>query len=77
MFDYPIYSVADEQIFEKQCAALEKHIPNLIKVKLLIDVEGSKIQIYEYLGHEIRVHNNYFTNEVNVVSEIELEQFFN
>lgn len=45
-YDYNICTNADEQIFENQCRALETHIPNLVKDKLLEDVDGSKTQRY-------------------------------
>lgn len=35
---------ADEQIFKNQCRGLEMHIPNLVKDKLLEDVDSSNTQ---------------------------------
>lgn len=76
MFEYNIYNQADEVIFEKQCLALEKNIPNLIKKDLLIDVDESKIQEYDLKGSKITVYNSTYLNEVYVKSEIELEPYF-
>lgn len=77
MIEYNIYDQADESIFEKQCAALEKHIPGLVKKDLLIDVDNSKIQHYDLNGSAITVHNDYYVGAVYVKSETELKQFFN
>lgn len=77
MFEYNICNQFDEIIFEKQCLALEKNIPGLIKEKdLLIDVDGSKIQSYKLNDSKITVHNDYYLNEVYIKSDIELEQYF-
>lgn len=54
-YDYNICTNADEQIFENQCQALETHIPNLVKDKLLEDVDGSKTQRYYKDKKEILV----------------------
>ncbi len=76
MFEYNICNQADETIFEKQCLALEKNIPGLIKEDLLTDVDGSKTQKYSLNGSEITVCNSYYLDEVNIKSDIELEQYF-
>lgn len=77
MFEYNICTQADDEIFEKQCAALEKHIPGLVKRDLLTDVDNSKIQHYELNGFPVRVHNDYYVGAVYVKSEIDLEPYFN
>lgn len=76
MFHYSICTVPDEEIFFKQCEALEKNIKGLKKEKLLVDVDNSKIQIYYYNGKKIKVANSYYVNELYVESEIDLEPFF-
>lgn len=76
MFEYWICDQADEVIFQKQCEAIEKNIVPLQKKKMIVDVDNSKIQTYVFKGKEIKVHNDYFMNEVYVKSEIELQQFF-
>ncbi len=75
-YDYNICTEADRDIFIKQCKALEKHIPNLVKDKLLEDVDGSETQIYFLDGKEITVHNSYYIGAVYIKSEVELEHFF-
>jgi hypothetical protein len=76
MFEYGICNQADEIIFEKQCLALEKNIPRLIKEDSLIDVDGSKTQRYNLNGSEVTICNSYYLNEVYIKSDIELEQYF-
>ena len=76
-FTYIICDTADETIFNKQCIALEKHIPMLKKGELIEDVDGSLFQEYTYFGKMIIVKNSYYHNEVRIDSEIELTQFFN
>lgn len=76
-YDYTICTEPDKEIFVKQCRALEKHIPNIIKDKLLKDVDESETQIYFYNDKEILVHNSYYIGAVYIESEIDLDQFFN
>lgn len=76
MFEYYICNAADDEIFQKQCAAIEKNIAPLSKEKLLEDVDGTLIQIYDYAGAIIKVYSDHFINEVYIKSEIELTQFF-
>lgn len=76
MFEYWICNAADDEIFQKQCEAIEKNITSLVKEKRLEDVDGSIIQRYDYFGKEILVYNDHFMNEVYVKSEIDLEPFF-
>lgn len=77
MFEYNICNQADENIFTKQCEALEKNIPGIIKKNLLIDVDDSKIQDYSLGEAKITVYNDYYLDGVYIKSQIELEQFFN
>jgi hypothetical protein len=76
MYHYNICTEADKNIFIKQCAALEKHIPNIVKKQLLNDIDGSETQIYELNGNEITVHNSFYVGAVYVDSDVELEQYF-
>lgn len=76
MFHYSVCTVADGDIFEKQCKALETHVPNIQKGEILEDVDGSQTQIYQVGDKRILVHNSYYIDAVYVDSEIELEQYF-
>lgn len=77
MYEYNICNEADEEIFNKQCKALEKHIPNLVKSDLLIDIDGSKTQLYSLNSKEIIVHNSIYIGAVFVESEIDIRKYFN
>ena len=57
MYHYSICTIADEVIFQKQCRALETHLPHLVKDELLEDVDGSLMQRYWLDGKMIRVYN--------------------
>lgn len=76
MFEYYICNQADEEVFVKQCNALEKNIPGIIKGELLTDVDESKVQEYVLNDKEIKVYNSYYTNEVYIKSEEELLHYF-
>ena len=76
MFDYTICSMPDKDIFKRQCVAIEKHIPGLLKSELLVDVDGSETQEYFKDNKRITVHNSYYIGAVYIVSEIELTHFF-
>ena len=76
VFEYAICNMADKEVFEKQCAALEKNIPGLKKEKRLQDADDSEIQIYNLSGKKIRVYNSYYLNEVYVRSDVDLMAFF-
>lgn len=76
MYTYPICNVADEEIFAKQCAAIEKHLHPLEKAELLEDVDGSKIQSYKFKEHLVKVVNSLYVGEVYVESEIDIKPYF-
>lgn len=77
MFEYNICNQANEEIFNKQCKALEKYIPNLKKRDVLTDVDGSKTQIYSFNSKKISVHNSFYIDAVFVKSEIDIRKYFN
>lgn len=76
MYHYSICNVADEVIFQKQCRALETHLPHLVKGELLEDVDGSLMQRYWLGGKMIRVYNSNDVHSVYIDSEVELEPYF-
>lgn len=76
MYHYGICTVSDKELFGKQCAALEKHIPGLEKKEFLHDVDDSLIQIYEKGAARILVHNSENVGALYIDSEIDLDQFF-
>ncbi len=76
MREYMICNQPDDEIFERQCAALLKHIPGLTEEAMLQDVDGSVIKRFNLSGKPIIVKNDYYIGGVFIQSEINLEQFF-
>ena len=86
MYHYNICTIADEVIFQKQCRALETHLPHLSYFlvfsgekgtePLLEDVDGSLMQRYWLDGKMIRVYNSNDIRSVYIDSEVELEPYF-
>ncbi len=77
MFEYTICNQADENIFRKQCLALEKNIPDLIKENTLEDVDGSLTQLYSLYNKRVSVHSSENIGAVYVESDVDLKPFFN
>lgn len=77
MFDYTIAKTADNSHFKWACEQIEKHIDNLNKDKLLVDVDGSTVQIYHADNGDIRIDNDFEIDAVFVTSDIDLSHLFN
>lgn len=58
MFEYEICNTYNDEVFEKQCAALEKGVNNLNKEDELLDVDGTRIQNYMLGTSKITVLND-------------------
>lgn len=76
MYQYTICNQPDEIIYRRQCEALEKHIPGIVGVKELANIDGGFIRVYDKDGATIKVKNDVYVGGVFVDSEIELTQFF-
>lgn len=76
MYDYNICTVADRELFKKQCLAIEKHIPNLTKKELLEDVDGTLVQIYISSNGEITVKNDEQVDALYIISDFDLVPYF-
>jgi hypothetical protein len=73
------YTICDQfapDLFPKQCTALEKHIPNLQKDRLLKDVDSSTWQFYSSPYGELVVRNDYSINELYIESDFDIEPYF-
>jgi len=73
------YTICDQfapDLFPKQCAALEKHIPNLTKKDLLEDVDSSAWQFYSSPQGELVVRNDNVANELYIESDFDIEPYF-
>lgn len=76
MFRYAICNQADEDIYRKQCAALEKHLSGIQRLPELQDVDSTLIQRYSFGGKSITVLNDLTLGAVVVESEEDLEPYF-
>ena len=76
MKTYNVCNMPDEELFFKQCEALESRIPDLVKGKLLEDADGSKTQIYTKNGQTMSVHNSMYINALYIQSDFEIEEYF-
>lgn len=75
MFNYIIEKEADNKAFFNACAKIEKEVKPLKKEKLLVDVDGSLIQVYYTDNKKIKVLNDYEVDAVYIKSEKELNDF--
>ncbi len=76
MFHYTICNQFDTSVFKRQCLAIENHIPEIQKDKLLTDVDGSQIQSYHLKEGAVTVYNSYDIGAVYIDSEFDLTKFF-
>lgn len=76
LFDYNVYRNANADKFAEACAMIEGGMQDLRKEKLLIDVDGSAIQVYYHDNKEIRVFDDYEVDAVFVESEVNLDKIF-
>lgn len=76
MYQYTICNQPDEEIFNRQCKALEQHIPDLTLVQDMRDVDGSLIRIYSKENATIKVKNDHYVGGVFIDSDIELTSYF-
>ena len=76
MFSYNIEIVADNAAFKRACAQIESKMSSLKKLDLLIDVDGTLIQVYYTKGGKIVVKNDYLVDAVYVDSEVDLTHIF-
>jgi hypothetical protein len=74
MFSYNIAKNADKSVFDNTCVLIEGHLENIKKGRLLQDVDGTTIQIYESPNGKIKVYNDYEVDAVYVDSEIDLKE---
>ena len=75
-YDYTIFPNNSPARFKQACAEIEKTFPKAKKGKLLVDVDGSTIQIFSENGKNIRVYDDYDIGAVFVKSDINLNAIF-
>lgn len=73
LFDYNIYPDNSAEKFKATCEKIESTILGLKKKDLLIDVDGTTIQVYEKDKKKIIVFDDYDIGAVFVKSDIALD----
>lgn len=73
MLSYNIAKNADKKAFERTCTLIEAKVKGIKKDKVLEDVDGTQIQIYNAPGGKIKVYNDYEVDAVYVDSDIDLK----
>ena len=73
MYSYNIAKEADQKAFDNTCALIEAKHKGIKKEQLLIDVDGSQIQIYNSPNGKIKVYNDYEVDAVYIDSDIDLK----
>ena len=73
MFTYNISKNADVKAFDNTCALIEENFKDIKKRKLLEDVDGTQIQIFDSPEGKIKVFNDYEVGAVYVDSERDLK----
>ncbi|MGN0605906.1 MAG: hypothetical protein ACI4JM_05240 [Oscillospiraceae bacterium] len=76
MFDYNIYNENSVEKFKQACGKISKTFPNLKKEDVLIDVDGTTIQVFSKGNEKITVFNDYDVGAVYVESDIDLNAIF-
>lgn len=75
-FDYTISRENSPAKFKEACAKIEAALPEFQKQKLLVDVDGSTIQIYNNDSHKIVIYDDYDIGAVFVKSSVSLDSVF-
>lgn len=72
MYEYNVCPTASNERFSEMCHHIERSMPDIVKGKLLIDVDGTGMQRYSKDGKKIMVINDYDVDAVYIESEIEI-----
>ena len=72
MYSYNIAKEADDAAFKKACESIEANLKGIEKEDILVDVDGTMIQIYNTPDGRIKVINDYEVDAVYVDSDVEL-----
>ena len=75
-YDYTIYPENSPKKFKETCKIIEEEYSNVVKSKLLVDVDGSTVQPYYQNNKTIVVYDDYDVGAVYVQSEIDLGRIF-
>ena len=71
-YDVTICPDNSPQAFKTTCAKIEKAFPYLVKEKLLVDVDGSTIQVYSKNGKEVVIYDDYDEGAVFALADYDI-----
>lgn len=76
-YDYNFFPENSSEKFEEACELVSKCFPDAIKQTLLVDVDGSLIQMFTLGESEIVVYDDYDVGAVYIKSDIPMQSIFN
>ncbi len=71
-YDYTIHPDNSPERFKRVCQIIEQAYPEMKKAELLVDVDGSTIQIFGEEPNEIIVYDDYGVGALYIKSDIDL-----
>jgi len=74
MFDYTVAKENSPKVFKEACRIISSSRPDYTAHPLLIDVDGSTIQVFEKGAKDIRVYDDYDIGAVFIISSERLEK---
>lgn len=75
-YDINISQENSPEKFKSACMIIEKVFPSFQKESLLVDVDGSMIQVYRKDGKEIIIYDDYDVGAVFAESDVNLKGLF-
>ncbi len=75
-YTYTVRKENSPSAFKAACRQIEDSVPHLEKYDLLVDVDGSTIQVYRDGKDEITVIDDYDVGVVFVGSDVDLNEIF-
>jgi hypothetical protein len=75
-FEYTIFRDNSPKMFKAACGLVKETFPDFHAEKLLIDVDGSTIQVFCRGDNEIIIYDDYDVGAVLVKSDVDLSRIF-
>ena len=72
MFDYTISKDNSPKVFKDACKKISSMHPEYFMFPLVVDVDGSTLQIFQNNENEIKVYDDYDVGAVYVISDVDL-----
>ena len=71
-YDYTVNPENSSETFRDLCDKIAQEYPTFRREELLIDIDGSTIQVFSENGKEIVVYDDYDVGAVFVVSDVDM-----